>query len=360
MKVLLMPERGSQIALRLLAQALEARGVRVKDVPVRSRNRVKIPAVGPGLRLAALRLAGYRVLHMHWIPFSDQRLLRLFLWMLRLLGIRLVWSIHNVLPHEPHAKDVEDLRLVFNAAHVRILHTAASRRRLEEEFGLSGSSFLIPLGNLNDAYPPQGDRDATRSRLGIAKDAFVLLLFGHLRPYKGLDTFVEVLDRLPPRFVGLVVGAPHDAVRPILAEAQERLAGRFILVADYVPDEKIADYFAASDAALYPFKAITGTHSVFLAYAYRKPALVRDLPGMDEIVRTGETGMLASTTQEFVDHVLALAADPAMTKRLGERGHDWAHEQFQWGRVAEGTQRAYEMSLEPRMPATDRARPPAK
>jgi hypothetical protein len=144
-KALLLPTRGRDPFLQRLAPALEAEGVELDDLDSPS-----------GATLIGKRLRGFRILHMQGMPLSNQAALRRLVRWLGVLGIRLVWNLETSLPRSARAEQVENLRLAFGAARVRIVSSADVRERLQTDFGLSGTTFIIPptepLGRIAEAF----------------------------------------------------------------------------------------------------------------------------------------------------------------------------------------------------------------
>src|SRR4051812_9825113 len=195
---------------------------------------------------------------------------------LRACGIRIVWTVHNIRPHDQQFPRLE--RLVAHAlARVTqsiVVHTGFSRRLLVEEYGWSDRPYWIaPHGNYLHSYPrPRRGRQRMRSSLGIADDAFVFLVFGQLRRYKRLDEVISAFRHLDGQDVRLVVaGAPTD---PTVRDAVVRAAGadlRIHLLLDFIDDADVADLHAMADAAIISYVEGFSSGALLLALSNGLP-----------------------------------------------------------------------------------------
>lgn len=150
-------------------------------------------------------------------------------------------------------------------------------------------------------YEPEGDvfscSDARRE-LGIDVSAPVLLFFGYVRKYKGLDILLEAMPSIiakKPDLRLVVAGRFFEDPAPY-RELIVRLgiSGNVILHEGYVPPEKTGFYFAASDALVLPYRSATQSGVVQLACGYRLPVIATPVGGLPGMVRHGRTGWLAA------------------------------------------------------------------
>ena len=187
----------------MLYGAIRASGVACTTVYVRRRARLgPIPFL---VQVTSARLRGYRLLHLHWPQFGlrrGTRLLpraslvnaRLHVWLLRALGIRLVWTVHNAVPHEAEtADDVAVSRLLAGAAAQKIVHSASAVDELAAIGADTERISVIPHGAYTGSYD-EADRDESRRRLDLPENKRIVLFFGQIRPYKGLDDLLPAWD----------------------------------------------------------------------------------------------------------------------------------------------------------------------
>ena len=208
----------------------------------------------------------------------------------RLRGARLVWTAHNSLPHESGRFDAALFRRIYRHVDAVIAHTRFTADTLVRELDVRNAKVhVIAHGPLTLGAAPAPARDEARRALGIADDTFMLLLFGRLRPYKGLDLLLAALDRLQDPYMHLVV-AGEDA----FGDAAGQLQGRDDVSADLrrVDDETTARYFAAADLVVLPYRRIDQSGVLMLALTYRSAVLASDIGGLAESIDNERTGFL--------------------------------------------------------------------
>jgi glycosyltransferase involved in cell wall biosynthesis len=235
------------------------------------------------------RRADFDVIHLHWIEFLlDRRggkplavaaLLSVVasLRLARLLGKRVVWTVHNPQPHDRSYPRLQRVlfRVVARLSDVLVAHTDTSAALVRGRLGAGGRTVVIPHGNFIGAYPPDGaGRAATRARYGLGDDELVLLAFGQVRPYKRLlDTARAVRGLDDERVRLVVVGRPTDP-----AEAQRLRAAaagdpRIVVDLRHVPDAEVSALHAMADAAITPYVRGFASGALVLALSCGLPVL---------------------------------------------------------------------------------------
>jgi glycosyltransferase involved in cell wall biosynthesis len=204
---------------------------------------------------------------------------------------------HNVVPHEP----VPGLRLLSHATlrHADLIVTHAPNQRAElEAMGLGSTPLLesfhpafdpLELGPL----PTAAERAAERARHG--NPDLLLLTFGAIRPYKGVDIALDALtlvDRdLHVRLV--VAGRAWGGARELRERVRDRQLGDRVEIRDrFVPNDEAALLFSASDASLLPYRSASQSGVVPLSFTYGRPVIATRVGGLPAAVTDGVDGIL--------------------------------------------------------------------
>ena len=241
--------------------------------------------VRTGMRIWRERPHVFHVQALHQ-PLLDWPLLLIA----RLRGARLVWTAHNSLPHESTRFDTVLFRFIYRYVDAVIVHTRFTARTLAEELGVRRDKVhVIAHGPLTLGAAPAPSREAAREALGVVDETFLLLLFGRIRPYKGLDLLVSALDRIADPDMHLIV-AGEDT----FGEGRRLLANRNDVTADLsrVDDHTTARYFAAADLVVLPYRRIDQSGVLMLALTYRCAVLASDIGGLAEVIEDERTGFL--------------------------------------------------------------------
>jgi beta-1,4-mannosyltransferase len=170
----------------------------------------------------------------------------------RMLGYRIVWTIHQVWPHESRtALDRAGRTVLARAASLLLAHDAETARQAASALGRAAAeAAVVPHGSYGGVYAPGRPRAAVRAELGIEQDALAFLCFGDLRGYKDVELLLQAFRRADLDAALVVAGA---ARRGGAAEAVGRAADadhRIRALLDFVPDDRVAELFGACDAAV--------------------------------------------------------------------------------------------------------------
>jgi glycosyltransferase involved in cell wall biosynthesis len=299
-----------------------------------------------------MRLAGLRIVHLHWLfglgltgasrlpglRRVAQLWFRVVLAAIRLSGLRLVWTAHNVLPHEPiFHDDLAARRELVRAADLVIVHSPAAERELVGALGRPRATAVVPHG-------PYGVPPRRPSRPPEAPPA--LLFFGTLLPYKGVEDLLLAFARVArstPIELTVAGRCPDAELRRTLTALAEPWGERVQLRLDAVPDEELPLLFGSHDALVLPFRKVTTSGSALLGLEAGIPVVVPELPAFD--------GMPVLRFGPGVDGLTAClrevsAMDRAELARRGESARGWAR-RLSWDDVAAATCEAFQRLLEP-------------
>lgn len=206
-------------------------------------------------------------------------------------GCKVISILDNVIPHEPRFFDKPFTRwyLDGNDGFVTLCHSVD---RDLHAFRPDARSVILshPLyAHFGDPVPQEKAREA----FGIAPDRRVLLFFGLIREYKGLDILLEALSSLDNRYVLVIAGEPYgsfDKYEQIIRS--HRLEERIRLFPEYIPDGKVAPFFSAADVCVLPYRSATQSGISSVSYHFEVPLITTDTGGLRETVADRETGLV--------------------------------------------------------------------
>lgn len=279
-----------------------------------------------GLLFALLSAAvGRGTVHLHWYEgLAPKRkaveglmawsLLPLF-WMAGLRG-RLIWTVHNIVPHEGFAPlvGIRFLRLLARASSRILVHFDHTREQVELQFAASGKTFVTPVASFGHAHGPPIDRMLARARISdlLVGDRTLFVQIGSLRRYKQPATTVSAFrDAAPPNAVLLVAGPCSD--QAIEAEIIRAAEGdpRIILRFGRLSDEELVEALCAADWSICPYSRIENPGAVNLSVAYACPVITPDFPATRALT-AGNPAILYPADGASRPH-LAAAIDRAAT-----------------------------------------------
>lgn len=275
------------------------------------------------------------VVHVHWIsPYlvTDSLLVSLLMstvfltgvLALRLLGVDVVWTVHNMAEHERRHERLERFvtRRFARRCSGIIVHCTAARDAVRREF-LGEADVpvtVVPHGHYLDAYEHDTDRDAARAALDVHDEETVFLYLGYVRRYKGVDGLVEAFSRTTdPDYRLIVAGSPHD--EGIRAEMLAAAATDDRVTTDlrFVPDAEVQTYMNAADVVVVPHVDVLTSGSAILAMSFGK-ALVAPTIGCLPETLAGQADLLYHPDEDLTA-VLDRAARTDLAA-LGARNRD--------------------------------------
>lgn len=209
----------------------------------------------------------------------------------RATGGRLVWTVHNVLPHNSVSPDDEATlqRAIVeraDAIHILAEDTAAAAAAYFEL--PAARTFHVPHPSYIGAYETALTREEARYQLDLDVDDTVYALVGAIKPYKGLDDLLTAFDLLyaeDPRNRLVVAGAPdQEAVSTDFVRRCERHPG-ILVRATRIPAAELPVYLRAADAVVLPYRRTLNSGVLLLAYTFGLPVVAPDVPGIAELLR---------------------------------------------------------------------------
>ena len=298
-----------------------------------------------------------KIFHILWnnkFELFDRTALMLFY---KLLGKKIVFTAHNV---NAGARDANDswlnratLKFQYHRCDHIFLHTEKMRAELISSFSIpKNKASVIPFG-INSTVPDTALTTAdARQRLGLGEREKVLLFFGNIAPYKGVeflvDAFIEVARRAE-NYRLIIAGRPKGS-EAYWAGLQEKISaspvrGQIILKIEYVPDAETEIYFKAADVLVLPYTHIFQSGVLFLGCNFGLPVIAADVGALKDEIVAGETGFvfrpqdssdLAMTIKKYFASDLYRDLD---SKRRLIR--DYANKRYSWTKVGEITCRVY-------------------
>ncbi len=199
-----------------------------------------------------------------------------------------------------------------------ITHTESGRKSLVARDIPPNRISVIPHGLL------QGDRTDEPRAAGSGRDARLgLLFFGQIKPYKGLDTLIDAIARLPPqareRLHVRVCGQPYMDMSPIFAKIEAAGLSQIVeLRLARIPDAEVDALYAAADAIVMPYHRIEASGVLSKALAHGLAVIASETGGFAEFLRHGETALLCPVgdADAFGRAIASLVADRQCVEHL--------------------------------------------
>jgi glycosyltransferase involved in cell wall biosynthesis len=301
------------------------------------------------------RASLFHVLWANRFPTFERVLLMLYY---KSLGKRVVFTAHNVNERERDGGDSRWNRLTLRALYSLVdhvfVHTPRMKQQLVDQFRVPHNKVsVIPFGINNTIPPTTLSRCDARKRLGLLADEKVILFFGNIASYKGLEYAVEAVSMLRERgrhYRLLIAGQVKNCQQ--YWNSIERLVENRDLSAlitsriEHIPDADVELYFKAADATVLPYTFIYQSGVLFLSYAFGVPVIVTNAGSLADDVIEGRTGTIckAGDANALADAIACFFDGPMFADSNGTRRFivEFAAHTYSWTRVAAVTRAVYE------------------
>jgi beta-1,4-mannosyltransferase len=211
--------------------------------------------------------------------------------LLRLLGARIVWTAHNLMPHDPCVfrwMDVLARHIVIAFSEKIYVHGATPATMLATRFLKARRKMvIIPHGHFINFYPDSVSRDSARAHFDLAPSTFVYLFIGLCKPYKNLDGLVQAFCRISSDIALLVAGKFQDRAYEAMVRAMSAADARVRIDARFIPDDELQLFLRACDAVVVPYREILTSGSAVLAMSFGRPVVTIDRGFLHDVVVEG-------------------------------------------------------------------------
>ncbi|MEA2211559.1 MAG: hypothetical protein QOF83_1507 [Solirubrobacteraceae bacterium] len=283
------------------------------------------------LRLRAAAARDVDVVHFQWlaVPWLDAALLP---------HRPVVLTAHDLLPREPRPGQAAAQRRAFDRAAALVVHSAYGRRQLVDQLGVPAAKVHVihhgaftHLAQLPSA-PLPGELAAVEKP--------VVLFFGLLRPYKGIETLLSAWREVSDAELW-IVGRPRMDLAPLRAVAGP--AVRF--VPRFVPDAELPALFRRANLVVLPYartERFDFSGVLATALAFGKAIILSDVGGLGEVAAEGAARLVVPDDPAALHEAMTeLLADPAARERLEAAALAAARGPYSWEAAAEATLDVY-------------------
>jgi len=318
--------RKRQFPLRIIAREIMALG-KVLSLVIRQK---------PTL----IHYQSFRMIRLDWIMVP----------ILKILGKKIVFTIHDTSSLENSAVDSFLFRRSAGQADRLLVHTVHSQNVVERDWGVPYNRIqVIPHGGYDDYYDISRSKAESRRALGLKDDDFVFLTFGTIRPYKGIDYLLPAIAQVRswmPSFRAIIAGRAHDRAlgdRYLRMIESLQLADVVDFRERFIETRELEDLFLASDHVVLPYVKIDQSGVLFMAYTFGRPVLATSVGGLSELIDTGQTGFIVppAESNQLAEALIAAAFERERLQTMGQCARAKMEREYTWDRQAEITVQTY-------------------
>ncbi|MCX7097481.1 MAG: glycosyltransferase family 4 protein [Methylococcales bacterium] len=269
------------------------------------------------------------IVHLHWLDYyldalfwsSNQAFvyLRLMLiiidiTLLKIRGIKVVWTVHNLISHESPCPDREliALKTIARLCHV-VVHSEGAKSVVAEKYNINQKKISVaPLGSYVGYYP--NDRETNQKiiqKLNLNPQNKTFLFVGAIRRYKGVNELVEAFLRTTnPTYRLVIAGSLRNEDDRQWLEQKAQQDQRIKLSLEFIPENELTAYLNCCDVVVLPFVKTLTSASAILAMSYGKPLI---LPEIGRVFSMPEEGVIYYSQDLGLDWALEEAVNRDLT-----------------------------------------------
>jgi glycosyltransferase involved in cell wall biosynthesis len=261
-----------------------------------------------------------------------------------------VMTAHYILPPEPSRRQLRSVHRVFGAMDAVVAHSEHSAARLRNEVGLDPAKVrVIPHGAFDYLTRLPEEKPLPAELEGA--EGPVVLSFGLLRPYKGVEHLIEAFSQVAgnnPAAELWIVGNPRMDVEPLRRQAIEA-GGRVRTVTRFVDDAEIPAIFRRADLVVLPYLDAEHSGVLYTGLAFGKPLVLSAVGGFPEVAETGAARLVPpGDTKALAATLDDLLGDEAVRAELAAAATAAATGPYSWNETARLTMDLYRELIEAR------------
>jgi len=248
---------------------------------------------------------------------------------------KILFICHNVVAHESDALDKICTRSVLKRGDFFIVHSKEDFQNLKR---------MLPSAIVKTSFHPtyeifnfkSVDKEEARKKLKL--EGKILLFFGFIRPYKGLNYLINAMSLILRELdvTLLVVGEFWKGKENYLRQIEDlQLIDKVKIIDEYVPNEEVGVYFSSADLVVLPYISATQSGIAQIAFGFNKPVVTTNVGGISEAVENNKTGFIvnAGDSRALADAIISFYEDSkeGEFKKNIIKGKD----KFSWDRMVE-------------------------
>ena len=237
-----------------------------------------------------------------WIPLMGPALGTILRRVKKNKHTKIICIADNVIPHEHRSGDTTFTSYFLKScdAFITMSEKVMADLRLFQK-NKPGKIIQHPL---YDNFGSPLSKENARRNLGLSQDEKIVLFFGFIRQYKGLDILLHAMadERIKKAGIKLMIaGEFYEDKRQYLdLIGQLKIKDQLILKTDFIPDSEVRNYLCAADAVIQPYRNATQSGVTPLAYHFEKPMVVTNVGGLASLVPHEKVGLVAESIPQAI------------------------------------------------------------
>ena len=238
----------------------------------------------------------------YWIPFMGPALGTVLRKVKKNKHTKVICIADNIIPHEKRTGDILFTKYFLKACDAFI---TMSQKVLEDlrQFEKEKPAQLV-YHPLYDNFGERLEKNEARQHLGLNSDEKIILFFGFIRKYKGLDLLLQAMadERIKKENIKLLIaGEFYEDEKPFLELIKNgQLENNVILKTNFIPDSEVKYYLCSGDCIIQPYRNATQSGVTPLAYHFERPMIVTNVGGLPSLVPHQKSGLVCEPNPKSI------------------------------------------------------------
>ena len=299
-----------------------------------------------------IRKEKYDVIHFQF--FRRRRIESLYFLMLKLIRIKLAHTVHDVTPLNENKLDHFFSLMVYKTADVLFVHSNSNKKALQQLKLSEEKIKVVPHGDFDTFIPDQIiTKPEARKFFGLTQEQNIILFFGAIKEYKGLDILLNSLSFASDKInnLTLLIAGMPDPIElkfeytDIISDLPKEI--NVIFHDKFIPNVDVEKYFIASDVVLLPYRRISHSGVLHLAYSFGRPVIATNVGDFEETIDEGKSGfVLASNSPEnLAEKIIQAFSNRPKLEEMGRYARHLSETKYTWEKSAELMKPIYEKMI---------------
>jgi glycosyltransferase involved in cell wall biosynthesis len=207
---------------------------------------------------------------------------------------KVITILDNVIPHEKRFFDESFTKYFLKQNHGFVVMSNAVKNNLLKL--KPDAKYIFHPHPLYDHFGSKVDAENAKHKLDIPSGKKVVLFFGFIRDYKGLDLLIDAIVKLNDEYVLVIAGEVYGSFEKYSQQIERRGIGNKIsLHVRYISDDEVPLFFSSADVCVLPYKSATQSGITSIAYHFYLPLIATDTGGLKETIRHNQTGLIVDS-----------------------------------------------------------------
>ena len=241
-----------------------------------------------------------------WIPLMGPALGTILRRVKKNNHTKIICIADNVIPHEHRPGDTTFTSYFLKSCDAFI--TMSEKVMADLRLFQKSKPGKIVQHPLYDNFGAPLLKEEARKKLGLPDDEKIILFFGFIRHYKGLDLLLEAMadQRIKNAGIKLMIAGEFYEDKRLYFDLIDKLKikEQLILKTDFIPDSEVRNFLCAADAVIQPYRNATQSGVTPLAYHFEKPMVVTNVGGLASLVPHEKVGLVAEPTPQSIANAI--------------------------------------------------------